>query len=257
MKRTGRRGLIIYISFLLLFFFLIYISLSPICWKNEIKAFTKSDSTFVSGFNKDLNHAGLQEKMHTQAYYSSLLKLSENDSIQLAINLHDSTISLFLKGVKIHESGISGMRRNRMLDGLSAMEYTKLFAQPLREQGQYATIVKEPVVVRHAPRDTAEAALTAWEPDTLIQRPAFLAISLEHQIDLILIQDTTDSFKGRMVRGVFFSKLFLRREARYLVHFITFQKPDYHPEIRIYLPADDLRAIYRAIPENGRVTLAL
>ena len=257
MKRTGRRDLMIYISFLLLFIFLIYVSLSPVCWKNEIKAFTEGDSAYVSNFNKDLNHAGLQEKVHTQAYYSSLLKLSESDSIQLAINLHDSTISLFLKGVQIHESGISGIRRHRMLDGLSALEYMKLFSQPLREQGQHATIVKEPVVVRHAPKDTAEAALTAWEPDTLIQRPAFLAISLEHQIDLIFMQDKTESFKGRIVRGVFFSKLFLRREAGYLAHFITFRKPDYHPRIRIVLPADDLRAIYRAIPENGRVALAL
>jgi len=67
MKRTGRRDLMIYISFLLLFIFLIYVSLSPVCWKNEIKAFTEGDSAYVSNFNKDLNHAGLQEKVHTQA----------------------------------------------------------------------------------------------------------------------------------------------------------------------------------------------
>ncbi len=100
-------------------------------------------------------------------------KLSEKDSIQLIVNLRDSIIGLSIKGVIIHKTQINNYKVDPLLNKLPVLEYVKLFSEPLQVKSQYATIVKEPIVVRNAPKDTAEATLNAYEPDTLIQNPAF------------------------------------------------------------------------------------
>jgi hypothetical protein len=117
--------------------------------------------------------------------------------------------------------------------------------------------VKEPVVVRQAPKDTLEAVQNAWKPDTLIQNTAFLLLKLDHDIDLIFEQEEIISLHDKWQRFIFFNNQRLRYIIDAISGFIRFKKQEYHPGIYIQLPADELRAIYRALPVNAQISLSI
>ena len=91
--------------------------------------------------------------------------------------------------------------------------------------------MKEPVVVRHAPKDTLEAALNAWQPDTLIQNPAFAMLSLHHGINLIFEQEDNPTFKDKWKKFGFYNRLRIRSSIQAIYNFVRLKKQDYHPDI--------------------------
>lgn len=190
-----------------------------------------------------------------KAYKEALLKLTESDSIQMAINLSDSTVNLYTKGVLIHQTPVKTFEMDKLFKVMPLIQQVKLFSQPLPVNSQYATIVKEPIVVRHAPKDTLEAAMNAWQPDTLIQNPAFLILSVEHGINLIFEQDENLTFHDKWKKFNFYNRLRLRDSMKAVSNFISFRKQEYHPATTLKLPVDDLRAIYRALPDNALIVL--
>lgn len=244
-------GLIILLSFV------IYVGVSPLHKINEFNRLVRADSLFVEQFDSIYNHPDLKFFVKQRSYKQALLKLSEQDSIQLIVNLADSIVCLSIKGVIIHETQINNFKEDKVLKKLPNMEYVKLFSQALKIQSQWATIVKEPIVVRQAPKDTAEAALNAYQPDTLIQKPAFMKLELDHGIHIIFEQDVNPTFKHKFVRFAFITKINVKNIYKEILHFIRFQKSEYNPTIVIKMPADDLRAIYRAFPTNTYVVLKI
>jgi hypothetical protein len=240
---------------IILLTFVIHVGVSPLHKINEFKRLVRADSLFVEQYDSVYNHPDLESLVKERSYKQALLKLSEQDSIQLIINLHDSIVCLSIKGVIIHETHINNFKDDKVLKKLPNMEYVKLFSQALKIQSQWATIVKEPIVVRNAPKDTAEAALNAYQPDTLIQKPAFMKLELDHGIHIIFEQDLNPTFKHKFVRFIFKAKINVKNIYKEIFHFIRFQKSEYNPTIVIKMPADDLRAIYRAFPTNAYVVL--
>ena len=130
-------------------------------------------------------------------------------------------------------------------------EYVWLFSRPVPINSQYATVVKEPIVVRQAPKDELEASLNAYQPDTLIQNPAFLQLRLDHDINLIIEQDSNPRLHDKWVKSVFSMKIWTGKTISAVGHFLSFKKQSYLPVIHIHMPVDDVRTIYRALPENG------
>lgn len=242
-------------SLVLLSVIVIYIGVSPLHRINEFKNIVKNDSIFVKQYNSIYNNPDLELLLKDKAYKQALLKLSEQDSIQLIVNLHDSIVSLTIKGVIIHETHINDFTIDPLLKKLPDMEYVKLFSQPLNIHSQWATIVKEPIVVRHAPKDTAEAALNAYQPDTLIQKPAFMNIEADYGIQIRFEQVNNPTFKHKFVKLLFNTKIYSKNIFTNTIRFISFKKSEYSPTIVIKLPADDLRAIYRAFPLKTYVVL--
>ncbi len=242
---------------ILIFFFLFGKAVAPLQKFNELKQFVSSDTVFTKEYEALRNHPELTKVIREKAYKESLLAMVSDDSISLAVHLSDSSVSLYLKGVRLHTSYSDHLEKARLLEALSNMEYEKLFSQPLKIEKQFATIVKEPIVIRYAPKDTAEAALTAWEPDTLVEKPAFLLLSLEHGINILFEQDITDNFRGKIVRTAFFTKILIKNSARSIARFVTFRKQEYCPTLRLWIPVDELRAIYRALPQQGLITVSI
>ncbi|MBC8321074.1 MAG: hypothetical protein H8E34_10155 [Bacteroidetes bacterium] len=248
---------ILYPSLFVVFVFLMSVALSPLYKLKEFEKLVKNDSLFIAKYDKNWSHSEFSEMVKEKTYKEALLKLAGKDSVQLAINLADSTVCLYINGVKIHKTVIKLFEQAKLLKKIPTMQYVKIFSQPLNISSQFATIVKEPVVIRQAPKDTIEAALNAWEPDTLLQNPAFLLLRLEHGIDLVFEQESNPVFYDKWIKFRFFNELWANKTLNALFCFFTFKKQEYYPVITIKIPANELRAIYRALPQNAFVVLKI
>ncbi|MEZ5195787.1 MAG: hypothetical protein R2764_05145 [Bacteroidales bacterium] len=244
---------------LVIFAWLINIAIAPLNKSEQIQKLINADSVFTDNFNSTFYNPEMEVLVKEKAYKEALLRLSENDSIQLVVNLSDSTVNLSLRGILIHQTKIATFTKDKFFDKFSLIQEIKLFSQPLLLQSQYATIVKEPIVVRHAPKDTLEAALNAWEPDTLIQNPAFVSLVFEHNIQLILEEDDDENraFYDEREKFGFYNHLRLEKLKHSASRFFSFKKQEYFPVIKIKMPVDDLRAIYRALPAYTYIVIKL
>jgi hypothetical protein len=244
--------------FLVLFFiFLITIAIAPLHKIEEYESLVQSDSLFLEKYKDIFNQPEMELLVKEKAYKEALLKLSGSDSIQLVINLSDSSVNLSIKGVMIHHTKTGSFKKDRILKEMPLIQQVKLFSQPLAVHSQYATIVKEPVVVRDAPKDTLEAALNAWQPDTLVQQPAYLILVADYGIHVILQQEDNPAIRDKWKRFSFYSRLRMKSTAQAVSAFFTWKKQDYHPVISVRMPADDLRAIYRALPDNTLIVITM
>jgi len=223
----------------------------------EYENLVNSDSLFSENYMDLYDQPEMKLLVKEKAYKEALLKLSESDSIQLVLNLSDSTVNLTIKGVTIHQTKVGFIKRDQILQEMPLVQQVMMFSQPLAVSSQGASIVKEPVVERDAPKDTLEAALNAWQPDTLIQKPAFTIFSLEYGINLILEQEPNHTLRDKWTRFNFYNRLRIRSSVRAVYRFITFKKQEYHPAITIRMPADDLRAIYRALPDHTLIVITI
>lgn len=189
------------------------------------------------------------EMLKQKAFVESQLLLSGADSIGLAINLHDSLVGLQIKGVTIFSSKISEFEVSRVLDVISVPTYYKLFSKPLSIAEQRGTIVKEPIIVKKAPKDTIEAAQAEIIPDSLIRPSATLEFMVDGGI-LLCITHPEEADQNR------FKKL-IRQTWHFLTFAVQFKKPDYQPTIKLVIPNDDIIVIYRALPYDAHFALKL
>lgn len=250
-------GKIMYLFLILLFVFLISRALSPAGKYGEFKQLIEKDSLFLSGYNQIYSLPGMRAEVKEKAYKEGLLKLASWDSIQLAVDLADSAVCLYINGIRIHRSKIHSLKQDKFLGSLPGIQIAGLFSNPQHITREYASIIKMPVVERQAPKDTLEAATNAWKPDTLIQKPAFLLLETEIGIDIILEQTEEKGMHDDWVRFLFHNKIFCRHTIESLGNFIMYRKQVYHPRVTVKIPARDLRAIYRALPEEAYVVLRL
>lgn len=256
-KAMDWHKLVFSIFLLLLFIVLISIAIAPRHKLYVYEKLAENDSALSIRQGTAGNLDAFSEKLMERSFKESLLELGEKDSIQMAVNLTDSTVCLYINGVKIHQTPITYFDEDKLLKKLSNSAYIKIFSKPLEINQTYATIVKEPIVIRQAPKDTAEANLNAWKPDTLVQNPAYILFDLDLGIRLIFEQEITSSFGERWSKFGFYRKLWTANLREIFYHLLHFTQPDYKAAITIKMPADDLRAIYRALPQRAYVVIYL
>ena len=242
-------------TWLIIFLYLLQMALLPTQKKHELTRLTYADSLFITAYDT-LNDQPMLTSLSRQiAFKKALLQISENDSINLVVNLHDSTVQLTINGVIIHTTIIQSFHVDPLFLHLSNMVYHKLFSQPLTIVEENATIVKEPIVIRQAPKNPEEAAINAYQPDTLIQNPAFLRMKLEHNIQIVFEQDTIISWEDKKTAFMFKLQYRMTYFINSLKSFISLKKQEYNPDIFIQMPVNELREIYRALPENSSVVI--
>jgi len=246
---------IFYFLIFIVFVFMLCVSISPIQKINEFEKNVRLDSVWSKQYDSIYNQADIVPLIREKAYYEALLKLSEKDSIQLAVNLHDSIVGISFKGVILHTVKLKDVELDLLLKKLPNNIYAKIFSDPIKILSQNATIVKEPIVVRQAPKDTIEAALNAFQPDTLMQNPAFLHLHLDYGINLIFEQDLNLTKHDKWTQFKFLSRQKLSNFTNQVGRFFSFRKVEYCPSIVIKMPVDDLRATYRALPTNAYVVI--
>ncbi len=135
--------------------------------------------------------------------------------------------------------------------------YLGLFSKPFTTVDNSGTFVKEPIVVKKAPKDTIEAARQATVPDSVKTGPAYVAMTLDYNIRLSLYQENTGSIWALIYRFIFKSGRRFRQAGETIWGPLTFKVPEYRPEIRVFIPKDDLVTIYRALPVDTHVVIKI
>jgi len=189
-----------------------------------------------------------------EAFLKSKLAKSDLDSISLSINVPDSLLSLEIKGIAIYNIKIDRIKLSPIFNSLDKDAILHCFSLPFKINSQYATVVKEPIVIKQAPKDTIEANQAAPNIDTL--KPKMVAYYFCLDKDIIL--DIRQSEKTELIP---YYKYLLRynywNTARQLKEVSNFRLPDYTPWIQIEINCKDALALYRALPNSAIISIHL
>jgi hypothetical protein len=210
--------------------------------KSEVNKRILTDSTYI-----DL----LKEK----AFLQSRIVMAETDSIYLTINLADSTVNIEISGVVVHRAKMSRVQTSKLLTKGNENIILSMLASPFTISHSYATIKKEPVMIKMAPKDTSEYKPDIM-PDTSITEPVNYILEMTGGTRIYVYQEENVKFKDRMSRLNFDIKDRLRDTWRSLKSVAVLKVPDYHPYIKMRLPRTDAKIIFRAIPKNGQVAVS-
>jgi hypothetical protein len=210
--------------------------------KEEFDIAILYDSTYLSL---------LKEK----AFLQSMNLMAATDSIYLAINLSDSTSAIGISGVNVHSAAISWFRTSSLINKGDRSIVLNMLSQPLAIDSAVATIRKEPLMEKIAPRDTSEYKAEVIVPDTMAVEQVHILLHMKNGSRILISQDESDSRAGLISRFMFDMKIRLTDFITAFKSVAAFKVPEYHPFIMIRVPRDDARIIYRALPVNGQVAV--
>jgi len=193
-----------------------------------------------------------------EAFLLAGLEMAKDETIGLAIDLSDSTVSLMIQGISIHTSRITGYKCSRILLKSDPFLTTEYFSWPFVVKDYLSSVPKVPVIVKKAPKDSIEAA-SLPDPGQLEESQLYVSFQfkLDRKLNLKFEQDSiSDQIKRKSIRKYRHQK---KKEKKKLIRnaFIRAGEYEYTPEIRIKLNRDDALILFRAIPENAKVTVRL
>jgi hypothetical protein len=206
------------------------------------------------------------EKIFTDSAYLSLIReraflqsriiMAETDSIYLTINLPDSSMNLEISGVVVHKAKMSSFKASSILTKGNENIISSMLSTPLTIESDLATIRKEPVMVKMAPKDTSEYKPDIM-PDTSIVEPVSYILEMTNGTRIFVYQAEDEKSIDRMAIFKFDLNDRLNQTWKALKRVAVFKVPEYHPFIKIRLPRSDAKIIYRAIPKNGQISVFL
>ncbi len=184
-------------------------------------------------------------------------QIARTDSISMSVNLSDSTLQIELKGVVLKKTKILDFKADRFLYQLNPGAYHHLLGKQAKASAVVASIPKEPLIVKKAPKDTIEAEASATTIDSTKIEVVHWILKLDNQI-LLKIEGVDPAAKSdRWKSQKFWMSQNLSRTWNDLKQTMVFKKPDYFPEIRLVIPEADARAFYRALPVEPLVCIRL
>lgn len=238
--------------------FVIYYSimsmLSPVRKLDEIKnEFVGKASEKNESEQQILKDSTYLKLLKEKAFLQSRLVMAETDSIYLSINLADSSINIEISGVVVHKARINSINISKILSG-SDYSVLSMLSTPFTISRSIATIKKEPVMLKMAPKDTSEYKPDIM-PDTSIAEPVNYILEVNRGIRIYVYQQEKTKFVDRMSQFKFDIKDRITDTWSSLKSIAVLKVPEYHPYIRIKLPRTDAKIIYRAIPKNGQIAV--
>jgi hypothetical protein len=247
---------IVLISIVLVF--LIYFSvmsmISPVRKLDEIKSEFGSKASGKNNIEQQvLKDSTYLKMLKEKAFLQSRIVMAETDSIYLTINLADSTINIEISGVVVHKARMNKYKISRILAG-SDYSILSMLSTPFTIESSIATIKKEPVMLKMAPKDTSEYKPDIM-PDTSITEPVNYILDMNRGIRIYIYQEEHSKFSDRMNQFEFDIKDRITDTWSALKRVAVLKVPEYHPFIKIVLPRADAKIIYRAIPKNGQIAV--
>jgi len=200
-----------------------------------------TDSTFV-------------ELQKDKAFIQSRIAMAETDSIGLSLNLKDSIATLEINGVVVHKTKISYLRICKAFNKANSYAVASMLSSALNIVKDTATIKKIPLQVKMAPKDTSEFKPDAI-PDTSSFEPINYILELNNGIRLFVYQQELDKSEDLYNQIQFDITDRIKNSCIALQKVARFEVPEYRLYIKIRIPKDDAKIIYRAIPRKGLVTI--
>jgi hypothetical protein len=197
------------------------------------------------------------ELIHERAFLNARLAMSGTDSIGLTLNLKDSLVQLEMKGVVLRQIKYDKSEMSKFFHGIRPEAYTHHFSKSFSISEIEGSIEKNPVIVRKVPKDSLEAAQTQVKIDT--SKVEFVEWHLLLDSALLVSVVQSDQFEGKFHGSTFNYRL--RRHMKTLKAanqaVFQFRKPEIFPEITVFIPANEAKSFFRALPPNGQVVLRL
>lgn len=257
-KKSGRKvSFIVLISIISAFF--IYYSimsmLSPARKLEELKKEFVTKTAEKSEVDKQIIMDSTYLKLlKEKAFLQSKIIMAETDSIYLTINLADSAANIEISGVVVHKAKMSSVKTSKILMKGNDNIILSMLASPFTISSAYATIKKEPVMIKMAPKDTSEYKPDIM-PDTSITEPVNYILEMNGGLRIYVYQEENVKFSAKMSEFSFDIKDRLRDTWSSLKRVVVFKVPEYHPFIKMRLPRTDAKIIFRAIPKNGQIAV--
>lgn len=172
----------------------------------------------------------------------------------LLLDLQDSLAVLSIQGVPIRTSRILRMERSRLFEHLSNPEdLFEEFEAPMALVGARASIPRIPMRMVQAPKDTAEARLRPPDAFVAEERNVYAEMYFERNVALYLIAAEAGGGRLATMQGALNRRF---RQALAAVRRLASRDSSIPPRwIRLEMSSGDIRAIYRALPENGRLAI--
>ena len=239
--------------------FIIYYSImsmiSPVRKMEEIKKEFGVKTTDKNGVDQQIiKDSSYLKLLKEKAFLQSRIVMAESDSIYVTLNLADSTANLEISGVVVHKTKMKEVRTSKILLKGNENAILSMLATPFSISHAIATIKKEPVMIKMAPKDTSEYKPDIM-PDTSITEPVNYILEMNDGIRIYVYQDENVKLNDRISHFTFDIKDKLRDTWSALKSVAVFKVPEYHPFIKIRLPRTDAKIIYRAIPKNGQIAV--
>ena len=239
--------------------FIIYYSImsmiSPVRKMEEIKKEFGVKTTDKNGVDQQIiKDSSYLKLLKEKAFLQSRIVMAESDSIYVTLNLADSTANLEISGVVVHKAKMKEVKTSKILLKGNENAILSMLATPFSISHAIATIKKEPVMIKMAPKDTSEYKPDIM-PDTSITEPVNYILEMNGGIRIYVYQDENVKLNDRISHFTFDIKDKLRDTWSALKSVAVFKVPEYHPFIKIRLPRTDAKIIYRAIPKNGQIAV--
>ena len=221
-----------------------------------VKSINERYQSTDSTLNRLTSNDQLFEMIKWNTYQQARLNLIKKDSISMCINLSDSTLTLVIRGVPVHRNRIDGYTYSPILDKINRTALINLFSEPNRIVNDTSNIVKHPIRKVIAPKNEEEAAKLSGlsEIDTLMETAALrfqldndLVIVVEHKPEALSIP--SKSYKK------FISAFDRKTKWDYMNNIFSTGNKEQQIWIRIYLPPEESKSIYRALPDNAYVAI--
>ncbi|PKP52227.1 MAG: hypothetical protein CVT92_09845 [Bacteroidetes bacterium HGW-Bacteroidetes-1] len=183
------------------------------------------------------------------------LKLAQQDSIYLLLNLADSNIILEVKGLPIRTARILDFETSKRLVVADHEDLLQWISDPFSLKQELSTILKIPILVVDAPKDTAEAARLPRKP--LEPEKTVVHYTLWFDRGLVLevnqAEDVNPEDEGLLHS---YHKKYDSIFHRTILAKMIDPLPDDLPiKVKVTLSEADARAIYRAIPHSQNAKL--
>jgi hypothetical protein len=192
-----------------------------------------------------------EQKFYEQEFYDlkvkerfwlNKIKTAREDSIIMTLDLQDSILTLDLQGIELRSCRIYHYRLNRALAQLKQSgNLASLLESVMILEEQRATIPKEPVILRHI-----EVGKPVLEDLSFLYRPFD---STKVILDFTFNSDLHIRFEEKRFNWQEYDRCVLPHNKLYLEQYTYW--------LELQLAANDLRAIYRAIPVRAKMVLCL
>ena len=213
-----------------------------------LKIMNNGQSGKTEGATPCYDDPSLQGTMKEITYQEAFISMAQTDSIGLVVNLSDSLMQLSLKGVIIHSAKMKNISTDGFFGAMDICSYQNLFSAPIEITGQKATVEKEPIVVKKAPKspEEADSTIVPYSLDTLkAQQIANIELTISAGFK-IFIHDASAGCE-KMSRSVATPGEIWKNVKR----LIQFKGPEYQPAIHICVDKNDALSIYRALPKKA------
>jgi hypothetical protein len=204
--------------------------------------------------NKVFTDTAYLRLIKERAFLQSRIIMAQTDSIYLTINLADSSMNLEISGVVVHKARMSSFKASRILTNGNENIVYSMLSTPFTITSALATIKKEPVMMKMAPKDTSEYKPDIM-PDTSITEPVNYIMEMTNGTRIFVYQEEEEKRSDRITLLKFDLNDRLHQTWKALKRVAVFKVPEYHLFIRIRLPRADAKIIYRALPKNGQISL--